>query len=275
MKKITIIFILVSLFCNSSILAQNDTIPEKQKKKRDLPSIVTDRPDATESSSTVPMGTLQIESGFIFESERDHDTTYNNWGIGTTLLRYGVWDNFELRLGSYYQISEAKYGLPSVDSIANDDGLGPIVAGFKVYVINEKGIRPEISILADITLRHVGSPDLTPTFSYPTAKIAVSHTLAEWASLGYNVGFAYDGEKADGFFVYSVVMGFSLAEKWGMFVEGFGHFDHGNYPNHILDGGFTYLLRNNLQLDISGGYGLTSVVNAYYISTGFSWRIPR
>ncbi len=219
------------------------------------------------------MGTLQIESGFVFESEKEKDTTINNWGLGTTLLRYGVWDNFELRLGSYYQISEAKYPVSSGDTTMKDDGLGPIIAGFKVYVINEKGIRPEISILADITLRHVGSPDLRPTFSYPTAKIAVSHTLAEWASLGYNVGFAFDGEKADGFFVYSVVMGFGLTEKLGMFIEGFGHFDHGNYPNHSLDGGFTYLLRNNLQLDISGGHGLSSKVNSYYVSAGFSWRI--
>jgi len=165
MKKITILFILVSIVCNYSIIAQNDTVPEKQKKKRDLPSIVTDRPDATESSSTVPMGTLQIESGFIFESERDHDTTFNNWGIGTTLLRYGVWDNFELRLGSYYQISEAKYPVPSGDTTLSDDGLGPIVAGFKVYVINEKGIRPEISILADITLRHLGIRQLKPALT--------------------------------------------------------------------------------------------------------------
>jgi len=275
MKKITILFILVSIVCNSSLFAQNDTVPEKQKKKRDLPSIVTDRPDQTESSSTVPQGTLQIETGFIFESEKDNDIKSNNWGLGTTMLRYGVWDNFELRLGGYYQLSEAIYSIPEGDSTLKEDGWGPVVAGFKVYVVEEKGFRPEISILADITMRHVGSPTLRPTFSYPTAKLAASHTLAKWSSLGYNVGFAYDGETADGFFVYSVALGFSLTEKLGLYVEGFGHFDHGNYPNHKIDGGFTYLLRNNLQLDISAGHGIGSEVNAYYVSAGFSWRIPR
>ena len=71
----------------------------------DVPDLVTDRPDQTESSLTVPRKTFQIETGFVFEKFNYDQYEFENWGIATTLIRYGLLDNLELRLGSNYQIS--------------------------------------------------------------------------------------------------------------------------------------------------------------------------
>ena len=50
MSRIT--FFIAMFLLNTAIMAQ---------------TIVTDRPDQTESSSTVPLGSLQIEGGFLHE----------------------------------------------------------------------------------------------------------------------------------------------------------------------------------------------------------------
>ena len=59
---------------------------------QDKEPLVTDRPDATESSVTVGDGTLQIETGFIFEdyTSSSIDYTQQDFHIATTLFRYGI-----------------------------------------------------------------------------------------------------------------------------------------------------------------------------------------
>jgi len=274
MKKIYLIA--WSFFSFILLSAQNDSTAihniqgARSVSKRPL---ITDRPDATESAFVVPARSLQIETGVIFDNTKTSALTIDNWFIGTTLLRYGIWDNFELRLGSYYQHTGGFFNETLADTTEN--GFGPTSAGFKVHVVDEKGWRPKIALMADITLRHIGSDSYRPTFSYPTAKILLSHTLTDKLSLGYNLGFAFNGYTADGFFVYSTTLAYSLFKNIGIYGEVFGNFDHGNLPNHRIDGGFTWLLKNNLQLDLSAGMGFDHNVDKYFISSGFSWRIPK
>lgn len=273
MKKIIVVFFSSLIF--SGILQAQDQAPKQSNiaPSWSVPELITDRPDQTESSCTVPKNSLQIETGFIYENYDIGGVELNNWGIATTLLRYGVWDNFELRLGSYYQQTKVKSDYFNVDS--TQSGMGPILAGFKVFVVEKKGIRPEISIMADLTLNQVGNLDYRPTYTYSSIKILASHTLSNFFSLGYNLGFASDGETASGLFVYSVVLGMNISEKFGAFAEIYGTSAKGDSPNHRIDGGLTYLVRHNLQLDIAGGTGLDSGIKMYFVNFGLTWRIPR
>ncbi len=262
MKKFTILslfFIVLSQLVNS----QNDSIPK----------LIPDRPTQSAASSTITKGSFQIESGFVFANSNNSNTNSDKFDLGSTLLRYGVFDNFELRLSSYYGRSSVHYESNNTDSVFS--GLGAVTAGFKVFVHEEEGWIPEFSILANITLRHVGEKQFRPTYSYPSARLAASHTLSDKLSLGYNFGFAYDGEIADGFFIYSTVLGFSVTPNIGAFVEVYGDFDHSNLPHHLWDGGLTFKLRHNLQLDISAGTTITSETDSYFVNAGFSWRIPK
>ena len=86
------------------------------------------------------------------------------------------------------------------------------MVGFKVFVVEEKGIRPEISIMADLTLNKVGNLDYRPAYTYSSIKVLALHTLSNFFSLGYNFGYGNNGEDADGFFVYSVVFGMSISD---------------------------------------------------------------
>ena len=263
MKKLILFCFFLILLLPVTTSAQNDSIPD----------IITDRPTQAESPYIVPKGSFQIESGIVYTSRNDKTDIQDQWSIASTMLRYGIFNHFEVRVISSYESTNVHVKETQKDSTYS--GMGPLTAGFKITVIEEKGIRPEIAIAASITFRHLGSKNYSPTFSYPIGKLALSHTLSKRFSLGYNIGFAYGGENADGFFIYAAYLGFKITKRLWSFAEVYGDFDNGNYPNHKLDAGLTYLLLHNLQIDISGGSGLSQEVDKYFLNAGISWRIPR
>ena len=61
-------------------------------------SIITDRPDQTESAVTVDPGILQIESGLLSQVEGEGVNRFKSIVLPTNLLRYGISNNVELRL---------------------------------------------------------------------------------------------------------------------------------------------------------------------------------
>lgn len=258
-KNILIAFILSI----HSIFAQNDSLPD----------FSSDRPTQTISPFLVGKGFFQIETGAIYNKRNDASTESKELGLASTLLRYGILQNLELRLESGFK--STRFDSVNVDYDSAFSGLGAVTAGFKVFICNEKGIRPALAIVGSITLRHLGNESYAPTYSFPVGNLAASHTLTKRLSLAYNIGFAYNGSNADGYFIYSVFTGYKISKKWWSFVELYGNFDHGDFPNHKLDGGFTYLVGRNLQIDFTGGYGLDTDVNRFFINGGISWRIPR
>ena len=57
--------------------------------------IQTDRPDQTETPAIVPKGMFQVETGFSFQKNKQNNNTNT---LPSTLWKYGVNENFELRL---------------------------------------------------------------------------------------------------------------------------------------------------------------------------------
>jgi hypothetical protein len=72
------------------------------------PEIVTDRPDQTEAPSLVPRGGLQVELGTSMENDEMDGVKYTNVTYSTALIKYGVNENFELRLITEYIGERAK-----------------------------------------------------------------------------------------------------------------------------------------------------------------------
>jgi len=263
MKKIILIYSLLIVLFPGAAFTQNDTIP----------NIGTDRPTQTVGPYIVPKGSFQIESGIIYTNRNDQTDINEQWSYATTLLRYGIFENFEVRLNSSYESTNTYVKEIQEDSTYN--GMGPVTAGFKITLAKERGIRPELAIVASITFRHLGDINYRPTFSYPVGMLAATNTLSKRFSLGYNIGFAYSGEDADGFFIYTVYLGFQITNRLWSFAEAYGDFDNGNFPNHKWDAGLTYIIRHNLQIDISGGTGISEDVDKYFLNGGISWRIPK
>ena len=78
-------------------------------------------------------------------------------------------------------------------------------------------------------------------------------------------------------FNYTVVLGMGLSERAGLFVEVFGDipFNAPGGPRNSFDGGLTFLIRDNLQIDGSAGVGLSDSADDWSVGLGITVRLPR
>ncbi len=223
--------------------------------------IVTDRPDQTESSSTVGKGNLQIESGVLLAFEGNNQTSSRQILAPTNLFRVGISKNFELRLLS--QFETFKNDNPSVQ------GISDLEVGTKIQLFKKEGINTEIAFLSHLSVPS-GSKELTNDGYGTINKLSISHSLNENMGLGYNLGYNYFGQD-NGDLTYSFALGYSINENVGVYLEPYGAIT--NIDQHVsnFDTGFTYLPNENMQFDFSFGVGINHRMN--YVSIGFSWLI--
>ncbi len=234
--------------------------------------LITDRPDQTESSAVVPHKSLQIETGFIIENDETNLVKQKSLVYNTTLLRYGLLENFELRLGMEY-VGE-KTEIKNTETTHVLSGLSPVYTGFKVKITDEEGWIPEIAFLGGLVLPFTANEDFKPEYSAANIRFSFAHTLSERFSLGYNLGAEWDGESAIPGYFYSIALGIGISDNLGLFVEGFGLIPEEGESEHLFDAGFTYSVLPNFQLDISGGIGLNDDSTDNFISAGLTYRLP-
>src|SRR5262245_30422236 len=189
-------------------------------KSEDL-ELVTDRPDQTESSSVVPRGLVQLEMGWSREVE-DGDLEARSDAMPALLARIGVARRLELRLAHEGYVWES-----GVEPEA--EGLGDAGIGVKLKLWEEgPGWRPDAALIAGTTLP-TGEDGFTSERADPAFRFALSHTISERVSLGYNLGAAWASApneagtiRTETSLQYTATVGLALAERLGSFVEIFG-----------------------------------------------------
>jgi hypothetical protein len=142
--------------------------------------LVSDRPDQTESAVTVRLHSLQIETGFAYESFKENGFNIENYSIAGTLFRYGLEDNVEFRFGAGYLVYKSE------ETTVNFDDL---LAGLKINFLQEDTAPIDLGLLA-----HVIVP-VFPLFSFkliePELIFAASRTLSDKFSISANFGGSY------------------------------------------------------------------------------------
>ena len=247
---------------------------------QDQADLVTDRPDQTESADVVPLYTLQIETGVFHEWEDKIEDGYIiNADYGGTLLRFGFHRILEARLGT--GISQTRDKLPDMEPL-EQHGMAPIVLGMKAKILSEDGLIPDLALIASYQIPGTGHEAFSSETLIQTYLAAFAHTLTANLGLGYNLGLEHGPESKMNTLIYSLVLGFSAGDNLGIFLETYGSkIWMGRSQNVFIpldarvDAGITYLIRPNLQLDLSAGKGLSINSPKGFISTGVSWRIPR
>ena len=103
-----------------------------------------------------------------------------------------------------------------------------------------------------------------------------TYDLTDRLSVAGNVGLFVPTSEDGRFFqtTNSLTSAYALTDKLGAYVEYYGL-----YPNnkgtdcaHTVDGGFTYLITDNLQLDWRIGFGLNEEADDFLMGVGLSWR---
>ena len=249
-------------------------IPEKSTLAENIPEMVTDRPDQTNSPVTVLPGVLQVETGVLYTEEYEGDERSRTLAVPQTLFRTGLSGRIEFRLSFDGYICE---------DVEDEDGLGDSAIGFKINLLKESGIRPEVGFLAGLTLS-TGKNAFSSEREDPSFQFLFSNTLTESISIGYNLGMVWktvEGKSGGGrdtlsSFQYAVSVGVEITDRLGAFAESFGNVPiraNGN-PAHSFDTGFTYKVHNNIQLDASSGVGLSDDADDWFIGAGISFRTP-
>jgi hypothetical protein len=242
--------------------------------------LITDRPDQTESSAVVPPGLVQVEAGGFRVEDREERGTARSHSIGETLIRVGLGRDVELRAGfAGFRVVEEH---TPEESDTREDGPGGAALGLKIGVLEERGARPLMALIAGTTLPGGARPFSSDSFD-PFLRACASHGLSDRLSLAYNVGAAWqtaEDETGDedtlSVLLGTVSLGFGATDRVGLFVELFG--ESGLSAEGALtaaDGGATWLVLDNLQLDLSGGVGLSTSASDWFVGLGISFRLPR
>ena len=226
--------------------------------------MVTDRPDFTESASTVAPGFLQLEAGYTFTrmgGARQHD-------VGEALLRVGVRERIEIRLGV------PTYGSFETGS-GDEDGFGDASAGLKIGLFETSGEgAPRTALLVGTSLP-TGSEALGASGLQPGATLALAWDLPRGLGLGVNLGYESVEEDGDEFGQAkgSVALGLPVSGPVGAFLEGYVLVPEGSRDAEpFLDGGITVLLSPSLQLDARVGTGFEGPDPDYFAGAGLAVR---
>ena len=235
-------------------------------------TIVTDRPDFTESTATVPDGRFQLEAGYTWATLGDW-TTHE---IGEALVRWGLIPGLELRAGipSYLIVSED--GVPA-GADADRSGLGDASIGMKLGLY-ESGMAeglPSVALVLGSSLP-TGNDEVTGTDGWePEAILALGWSFTPSLSLGANIGYAQRSfvgleDSTDEFFT-SIAAGFPLVGGLNGFAEYFAiRPDLDGADQDYIDGGVTYLLSPTLQLDARVGIGVADTDDAMFFGFGIA-----
>ncbi len=223
--------------------------------------IVTDRPDQTESSTTIPNKSFQLEMGIASEN----NTSEQSLLLPTILLRYGLTKKIEFRF------VKQLVGSRKINSSKTEFGLSDVELGTKIQVLKKEDMNVEIAFISHLIVP-TGNSQFSNSKFGTVNKLAVSHVVNKFLDLGYNFGYNYFGPR-NGDLTYSMVLGIRLSDKFGTYVETYGEYANFTEFTSNIDGSITYLLKENFQLDFSVGLGLTQPMN--YVSLGFSWNINK
>ena len=218
----------------------------------------------TESSSTIPKGSLQVEMGIVALTAKDNG--FKHIKGPSTLLRYGITKSIELRIFNQYESNKLEF----IDDEIKTSGFSDLELGLKMQLFKREGINTEIAFLSHAIIP-TAKDDLSNGKMGVINKLSISHSLTEKIGLGYNIGYDYVSQIHS--FTYSAVLGLSITDTFGGYIEPYGVYGEQGFFESYFDAGFTYLTSDNFQLDVSYGFGMNN--DMQYFSAGFSWNVPK
>lgn len=252
------------------------TLPEDDEEEPEEDTIVTDRPDFTEASSTVGAGRIQIEAGYTFTSDDANGIRSNSHSYPEVLLRIGILEWLELRIVQNILNEEMTGSTGRMRS----DGLDDLSLGVKIGLTEQGGCLPEMALILQTTIP-TGTEIFRADEMLPGANLLYSWSVIEdFLSVGGSTQINRARDDSFHFFyeiAQSLTIAYSLTRQLGAYTEYFGIFpssatDPGAVPQNFFNGGFTFLLTNNIQLDIRAGVGLNQGADDYFAGSGVSIR---
>jgi hypothetical protein len=222
----------------------------------------------------VPRRTFQLETGYKSSRTTEAPGSLDVRVLPDLLARYGINKKVELRLAA------AGWTIES-GSTENATGFSDISLGTKIALADERGKRPQMGLLVDVSLP-VGHSDLTSSYVLPKVVFLGANSLSDRMGLTYNLGPSLvtagsDGESETNVELeYAVALSGAVGGPFSLFGELYGAFTFSsNLPDrHSFQAGTTILLSPLFQIDIRGGLGLVENEPDWLVGAGLAFRVP-
>ncbi len=235
--------------------------------------IATDRPDFVESSATVGQGRFQIETSVAWERD-DQSGVRDEVFTTPTLLRYGVSQNWELRLetdGWMRQTLRDSFGRQRATGVA-DTSIGV------KYHITRNGVGGASMawlVNADVAS---GSKAFAGHGVRPSLRFVAEWELPSDLALGIMPGVIRDNDGNGRDFtagIFGVVVGKALTSRFRAFGEVAAQQivrERDGDDVVVFSLGAAYLVTNDLQLDMAASAGITGSSPDQALTFGLSRR---
>ncbi|MFT6716504.1 MAG: hypothetical protein ACJA0Q_001146 [Saprospiraceae bacterium] len=228
-------------------------------------TIISDRPTKTNSSTVIPISSLQVETGASVAFTPNGTKANSRIIAPTSLFRYGVSDFFEIRMLTQFESFKAPLDLNRTSGIAD------FQFGTKIRLLDNDEETTKVAWIGHMSIP-TGSRGISSELYSGISSLAISHVLAENINFSYNLGFNYYPTK-NGDITYSAALGVAVNDKVSFFIEPYGQYTRLQTYEASFDAGLTYLLKSNVQMDFSYGSGLNHKMN--FLSIGFSWNTAK
>lgn len=224
--------------------------------------ISTDRPSVANSSVVIPVGSIQLENGFLETSSQGQSIVDGP----ETEVRFGVASRTELRftVPDYYHNLSTTGGLGSGFgdfAFGVKEQLGPALGGFDVSAI---------LFLSFPTGAHtVSSGGYDPGVQIPWSRALP----AKWTAAGmFSMYWLTQGDRRNLTGEATFLIDRQLTGPWDAFVEYAGRFPESGGPQHLLHFGTALKVAKQQQIDFHVGMGLSSAAVDHFIGIGYSFR---
>ncbi len=223
----------------------------------------TDRPDFTEGTQTITPGHFQFEMGYTYTHDDEAGTNTEDHTFPEIIARVGISDNLEFR-----------YFWPGWSFTDDEEGGTDFNFGFKTRLIEDGPLT--LSLLSDINVP-TGAESKSSDKVEPAVKFLWAQECSDNLSIAGNFNFSVPvDEEKDYYFEPSASFSIapSLTETIGAYFEYFGFYpaNIGVTSTHYLNGGLTYAMTSNIQLDARVGFGLNEDADDFFTGTGLSFR---
>jgi hypothetical protein len=250
---------------------------ERGEEEREEEPIETDRDAFTPATRTAGRNRFILESAYSFIDNRRVADTHS---FPELLLRYGITERVELRLGWNYEVGGAGNEISGAqgDAVLEEGGSRiarehRIAYGVKAALTEQSEWVPASAVILQ---------GFTPTGGEATDTQLVATYVFGWelpnrwrADAAVRYATSSEGEDRFNIWAPSAVLRVPLGERWGVHAEYFGLFAQDraeDFVRHYVSPGFRFLVTPNLEVGARVGWGLNDQSARFFSNVGVGWR---
>ena len=228
-------------------------------------TIRTGRPGEAIGPFTVGARVLQIQAGFDYGEGSKNQYLLNRSYTAGSVFRMGLTEHFELGASLSY------LDLANLDDEPSH-GFSSLSINLRNNIYVGKGWIPSVGFQLNMGLPFQ-SDVFDSEYLRPKITIMTAQRLAKKIGFITNWGAFWNGNDAIPTCFYVLNLSYDITDRWGIYIEHYARINQGDWRAYF-DGGGSFLVNNDLQLDLYAGYGSFEKINLdWYISAGISWRI--